>query len=384
MARLIVSIAVVLLSVAPAFASGLTDSGFFGAELQNPAFFKSAVFPDSGTCEEPIQVSEAREALQALSGLDLASYRLNPVAATAVDRKISLLSVNLKKPFSLWLTRSGIYLELLKEILREEGVPEEMAYLPLIESGFNPFARSRARAVGMWQFIAGTAKRYGLKVNRWVDERRDPVKSTRAAARYLKDLYGMFGSWSLAMAAYNAGEGKIQKALDRHGSDDYWDIVQTKHIKRETKDYVPLFIAARLIAENPEDYGFIGLSELEDFSYEEVAIDRPLSLQTIAKLAGTTPEKIKELNPELKGKSTPPVKGYTLRIPAGCREAFLAGLPGAPTSKEKPPQSVYTVKKGDTIWKIAKKTGAPRHEIIALNKVKASRLRIGQQLVLPD
>lgn len=372
--------AIVLFSVfsASAFASGLTDSGIFGIELSGGEFFSDISLSDSAVCEE-IQVPFS----QALHRLDLASYRLNPAATASVDSSINLLSVNLRKPFSIWLTRSDTYMELIKEILKEEGVPEEIAYLPLIESGFNPFARSRAKAVGMWQFIAGTAKRYGLKVNNWVDERRDPVKSTRAAARYLKDLYEMFGSWSLAMAAYNAGENKIQKAINRHGSDDYWDIAQTKYIKRETKEYVPRFIAATLIAENPEDYGVTKSGEAGDFAYEEVILNRSLSIQNIAKIAGTTPERIKALNPELRRKSTPPVKGYVLRIPFGCKDAFMSGLPGAPTSNEKAERH-YVVKKGDTVWKIAKKTGVPHKEILALNNIKPSRLSIGQRLVIPD
>src|SRR4030043_1244194 len=173
----------------------------------------------------------------------VSDYSDNELAAAAVKRNITLFTEKIREKFSLWLSRSGKYIDLMKEILKEKDVPEEIVFLPLIESGFNPYAYSPARAAGYWQFIASTAKRYGLELNWWKDERRDPVKSTMAAANYLNDLYDMFGSWHLAMAAYNAGEGKILKALNRTKTADYWALLNTRHIRRETKDYVPKFIA---------------------------------------------------------------------------------------------------------------------------------------------
>jgi membrane-bound lytic murein transglycosylase D len=320
-----------------------------------------------------------------LASLGLATYHMNPLASEAVERSLSLFSERLREKFSLWLMRSGKYLPMMTKILEEEGIPAEMAYLPLIESGFNPRAYSRSKAAGPWQFIAATAKRYGLKVNKWVDERRDPVKSTRAAARYLRDLYDMFGNWSLAMAAYNAGESKIKKALRKLDDWDYWGLQRTSYIRRETKDYVPRFIAARLIAESPEDYGFFGLQYHREPGYDEVPVNGSVSLDAVARCAETSIDRIKELNPELRRSCTPPVDGYRLKIPAGKGEAFMKNLAGLPKSAKKPAPKVYVVRKGDTVGKISRKTGTSKSEIIALNNLgRKGVIRPGQRLELPD
>ncbi len=314
----------------------------------------------------------------------LIPYASNPVAAKAVDRNISLFAERIKERFSLYLLRSGKYLELMKEILKSENMPEDIAFLPLIESGFNPNAYSVSRAVGPWQFIASTGKRYGLKIDWWRDERKDPVKSTHAAANYLKDLYEMFGSWNLAMAAYNAGEGKILKALNRSKSDDYWDLLSTRHIKNETKEYVPRFIAAKLIATDPENYGFVDQEYYSPFRYEEVAVEKPVDLEVAAECAGTTVEVIRELNPELRRWSTPPnVSPYTLRIPYGKKELFMENLAGVPDD-ERFSLAVYTAKKGDTLKKISGKTGIPVDAILDLNCDKGLKsLKAGEIIYLP-
>lgn len=254
----------------------------------------------------------------------ISDYSSNEVAVKAVEKNITLFTERIKEKFSLWLSRSGRYMEMMKEILKGENIPEEIVFIPLIESGFNPYACSPARAVGYWQFIASTAKKYGLKINWWMDERRDPVKSTVAAANYFKDLYEMFGSWNLAMAAYNAGEGKILKAINKTNTDDYWSLLDTKYIRSETKDYVPKFIAASMIANSPEDFGFQELEYHSPLNYDEVAIQSPLDLQVVADCAETTLEVIKELNPELRRWCTPPdVSEYTLRVPEGKMDVFL-------------------------------------------------------------
>lgn len=305
-----------------------------------------------------------------------------PFAVKAVDRNVSLFSERIKERFSLYLERSGRYLAMMKEILKANNMPEEIAFLPLVESGFNPNAYSVARAVGPWQFIAGTAKRYGLKIDWWMDERKDPVKSTEAAASYLKDLYGMFGSWNLAMAAYNAGEGKILRALQRTKSDDYWSLLKTRHIRNETKEYVPRFIAARMIAVNPGEYGFENLDYHTPFQYDEVVLESPVDLEVAAVCAETSLEAIKELNPELRRWSTPPNMGqYRLRIPSGKKNIFSENLLKTPEA-EWFSLSVHTVKKGETIKSIAAGARIPVSVFLELNG-DLRALKTGEKVYLP-
>lgn len=310
------------------------------------------------------------------------SYDSNPVAEKAVDKSISLFANTIKEKFSLWLSRSGKYLDMMKGILKTKNIPEDIVFLSLIESGFNPAAYSVARAAGPWQFISSTAKRYGLKIDWWRDERRDPIKSTEAAADYLSDLYQMFGSWNLAMAAYNAGEGKILKAMNRSKSDDYWALLNTKYLKRETKEYVPRFIAARLIANNPESYGFENLDYHMPLRFDEVPVTSQVDLEIAARCAETTVETIKELNPELRRWSTPTnVSPYMLRIPPDKKDIFLRNLSLIPEDQRFTINS-YTVKKGDTVSKISKKSGIPVKVILALNE-DAKSLASGRTIYLP-
>ena len=314
----------------------------------------------------------------------VSDYSSNEVAVKAVERNITLFTEKIKERFSLWLSRSGKYMEMMKEILKGENIPEEIVFIPLIESGFSPHACSPASAVGYWQFIASTAKRYGLKINWWMDERRDPVKSTVAAANYFKDLYGMFGSWNLAMAAYNAGEGKILRAINKTNSDDYWLLLDTKYIRNETKDYVPKFIAASLIANSPEEFGFEELEYHPPLNYDEVTVYSPVDIDVIADCAETRMEVIKELNPELRRWCTPPdISEYTLRIPEGRKDVFQRNLSLIP-EKERFTIDTYTVRKGDTFKRISKKTGIPVQVILDLNSLeKIIPLKDGMEIYLP-
>ena len=314
----------------------------------------------------------------------IAPYDNNVTASRAVDRSISLFTKTIRERFTLYLSRSGKYLNVMKDILRRKDVPEDIVFLSLIESGFNPNAYSIAHAAGPWQFISSTAKRYGLEINWWKDERRDPVKSTEAAAEYLKDLYGMFGSWNLAMAAYNAGEGKIMKAMKRSNADDYWDLLGTKHIRTETQEYVPRFIAASLIATNPKDFGFEEIDYHKPLIYDEIELRSPVDLTVAAECAGTTLEEIKRLNPELRRWCTPPdADRYVLKIPEGTREIFMENLSSIP-EEEQFTLDRYIVKKGDTFKAISGKTGIPVDAILALNAMeKIMPLRQGRTIYLP-
>ena len=314
----------------------------------------------------------------------VSDYSYNEMAVKEITKNITLFTEKYKERFATYLKRSGKYTELMRDILKESDIPEQIVFLPLIESGFNPYAYSRARAVGYWQFISSTALKYGLKINWWRDERRDPVKSTEAAARYLRDLYDRFDSWVLAMAAYNAGEGKISRALKKTKADDYWTLLKTKYIKKETKNYVPKFIAASLIADSPEDFGFEDIEYHSPLSYDTVTITSPLDLEVVARCAETSVDIIQELNPELRRWCTPPdVPEYTLRIPPDSRDTFLENLMNIP-EKERLTIDFYRVRKGDTFTKIAKKTGFPMQVILDLNNMKkVMLLQIGMKIYIP-
>ncbi len=297
------------------------------------------------------------------------SFSSNATASHAVDRSVSFFSERLKKTFAMWLERSGKYMDIMKDVLKERNVPEELVFLPFVESGFNVNAYSRARAVGPWQFIEGTAKRYGLTVDWWRDERKDPVKSTRAAANYLRDLYKMFGSWNLALAAYNAGEGRISRAMRRTDADDYWDLLHTKQIHPETKEYVPRYIAAAMIASAPEKYGFRDISYHEPLDYDEVVLYGPVDIDVIARCAESDAATIRELNPELRRWSTPPnMHSYTIRIPAESREIFADNLERIP-AKDRFSYDTYKVKKKECLRTIARKLNVPAGTLAALNNM---------------
>ena len=342
--------------------------------------------PDACTHNEPNPFEAGLEDdldPKVLVTLDMDSYKLGSRAMRYVEKNKKVMAERIPERFKRYLGRSSRYLRMMRNILKEEGIPEDIAYLPLIESGFYTHAYSRSRASGPWQFIRSTGKRYGLKIDWWVDERRDPVKSTYAAARYLKDLHERFGSWSLSLAAYNAGEGKIQRALKVTKAKDFWSVMRTMAIKRETFNYVPKFIAAREIALDPEAYGLANIVYQEDLVYDEVIIEFPMSVDIVAKTAETTEKIIKDLNPELRRWSTPPVDKYSLKIPRGSRETFLANLPKIP-AEQRVTVKVHIVRSGDTVSQIAHKYGVHQRSIKTYNRLgHRSLIRPGQRLIIP-
>lgn len=302
----------------------------------------------------------------------------------AVRRSLYFFSRKERQTLRKRLSRASKYIDVVADIIARKGLPVELAYLPLIESGFDPYAYSPKRAAGLWQFIPATAKKYGLKIDWWVDERRDPVKSTLAAARYLKDLYKKFGNWNLALAAYNAGEGKISRAIRRVRKRDYWTIRKTRYITKETRNYVPSYIALATIAIAPERFGFKDIDYHGPFEYDVVEIDTPMDLSVVAKFTGVKVSKIKELNPELRRWCTPPnVSHYTLRIPPGTKERFLANLANA-REDELLYVKFYKVKKGDTVAKIARQLGTSIQAIIDINSLGKNALIIaGKSILVP-
>ena len=293
------------------------------------------------------------------------------------------------------LSRGSKYIPMMKAIFRQKGLPEDLVYLALIESGFKPQAVSHAAAVGPWQFIAPTGKRYGLTINDWVDERRDPVKSTYAAADYLTALHDMFNSWPLAIAAYNSGEGKIIKGMKNHGIDNFWDMTDGGLLANETKLYVPSFLAATFIAKDPQAYGLQIENQPPD-QWDDVVVSGAVSLKDAAKFSGSSVERLQELNPHLKKDSTPPDEvDFVLRVPAGSGAQFAkayasSGLGRAVASKDgrsadgQPRLSSisHKVKQGESLGLIAKRYGVPVEAIRKNNGLKSDDLKVGQVLTI--
>ena len=301
-----------------------------------------------------------------------------------VEHCIVLFQTTIREKFVTWLSRSGKYIPFMRKLLKEQGLPEDLVYMALIESGFDPYAYSRSKAVGPWQFIYRTGKRYGLKVNWWVDERRDPEKSTIAAAKYLKDLYEMFACWYLAAAGYNAGEYKIIRAMKRYRTEDFWTLTKHQYLKRETKNYVPLMIAAAVVAKDPEKYGFTGIEYEEPLRYEKVKVPELTDLSHIAKACEISLEEIKDLNPELRRGVTPPNEPeYEIKIPFTKTGLFTRNFE-AMQPLEKFQFRTHTVKKGETLRGIANLYRVDLDPLLEINYLKkTSSLSKGMDLLIP-
>lgn len=288
-----------------------------------------------------------------------------------------------KTRFRTLLSRSGRYMPMIAKVLRHEGLPEELGYLALLESEFLVNATSRNGAVGLWQFIEPTGRRYGLRIDEWVDERRDPVKSTRAAAAYLKDLHDYFGRWFLATAAYNAGPGTINKALQQSGGKTFFSIKAKAQLSEETRNFVPKFIAIALIAMDPKKYGFDDIQYDGALDYEEIELKEPTHLAVLAQMVGSTVGAIRELNPALLRPMTPPGEtSARVNLPVGKTELFLAKRNDKIDGKVANSARMVTheVKKGETLFSIARHYGLEVRALMEFNSLTNSRLRIGQKL----
>ena len=286
--------------------------------------------------------------------------------------------------FQETLGRSGKYMPMIAKVFNQEGLPEELAYLALLESEFVVNTTSRNGAVGLWQFIATTAKRYGLRIDEWVDERRDPVKSTRAAAAYLKDLHNYYGRWYLATAAYNAGPGNVDKALQQSGAKDFWHIKPKAQLTEETRNFVPKFVAISLIAMNPSQYGLDDVRYAAPLDYEEVELKTPMKLAAVAQSAEADIQDVKSLNPALLRDTTPPGDSdFRIKLPVGKASVLLAKtIEKAPAEKDTEPARVVTheVKRGETLFSIARSYGLEVRALMELNGLTTTRLLIGQRL----
>jgi membrane-bound lytic murein transglycosylase D len=316
-----------------------------------------------------------------------------PVVLNAeVQRFLQRFTRERREVVGLWVSRSARYMGMMREVLKSRGLPEELAFTAMIESGFNPVAVSRAGAVGLWQFMASTARLYGLRVDRWVDERRDPEKSTFAAASYFRDLYRQFGSWALAQAAYNAGDVKVARAIRATGSTDFWVLARSRHLRQETKEFVPQIQAATLIGRDPLQYGF-DPSDTTVIPYENVSVPPTTDLRQLSAAAGVSIDVLRELNPTLVRGMTPPGRSYDLKVPAGTGSSVITALeaPRAPvaraalTTRARRGVDVHVVRPRDTVSSIAKSYGVSVGDVLRWNSLeRQDRIRPGDRLRVSD
>ncbi len=381
----------VCLSVFAAAAESPADTAPFESSVSSFGAYRSCTSLEDGRSGINLPSVFTLGPLACLQDRDSGPYEeQGPVVPVVVNRRVewfvNYFQTEGKWYFAKWLGRTGGYNRLIKGILREEGLPEDLFYVALIESGLSPTARSKSNAVGIWQFIKPTAKRYGLRVDRWIDERRDPEKSTMAAARFLKHLYGRFGSWHLAMAGYNAGEGRVRRAIKRYGSSDYWVLSKYKRgaFMRETRSYVPKYMAAMMIAKDPSRYGFDRLEYADSVSYEKVALPDATDLRVIAKAAGVGAGELRRLNPELLNWFTPPdYPGYEIKLPEGTAAAFRENFAKIP-APERLEFLLHRLKPGDTVYGLALRYGTKVSQILYFNNVKnPRRIRAGRTIIIP-
>ena len=334
------------------------------------------------TFEQPPATPETKQAVS--DDLQETPHDVDIPLNARVLQYVQLFSGRLKGYLEDGLGRGAQYLPMIQEVFRAEGLPLDLAYVPLIESAFKPSAVSKAKAKGIWQFMRGTALENGLQHDWYIDERADPEKATRAAAKYLTTLHNMFGDWHLALASYNGGPGRVQRAMKRSKRTDFWQVsASSRYLPRETRDYVPLILAAIVIARNPAQYG-LAVVEPEIPRAEQITVYSPIDLRKVAEWAGVPAEAIQDLNPELRRWTTPVrVTDYQLNVPEGTATQILAALTTA-EPEELVSFNRYSVKKGETISTIAKKLKVSRADLAEANYLSTkARLDAGQQLIIP-
>jgi membrane-bound lytic murein transglycosylase D len=354
--------------------------------------------------EAVVDPEDVADIEQAKSALDL-PIETNPL----IQQFINYYQGRGRSTMEAGLRRSGQFMQMARRIFREEGVPEDVTWLGQVESAWRPRVMSWASASGLWQFIPGTGRTYGLRQTAWVDERNSFEKATRASAKYLKDLYNHFGDWQLAMAAYNTGQGNIDRAIARAGSRSYWQIFP--YIAQETRNYVPAILATMLIAKNPEKYGFKGVRPDPPLAYDVVEVPTATSLQLIAQTTGTSVDFIRMLNPELRRDVTPRGEAFRVRIPGGKADQFVAALKGIPVERRDvapgsnnveltslrravtptasstpatPGLMKIKARQGDTPAKLAERYNVSAEEVAKLNQVGVNtELTAGQEVRMP-
>jgi len=322
-----------------------------------------------------------------IGSTDIQNFDIPIVFNDAVRYYIRYFTNEKRKVFANWLRRSRRYVPVITEILRKNNMPEDLVYLAMIESGFNPKAYSPAKACGPWQFIYETGGRYGLKVNYWIDERRDPEKSTVAAAKYLRDLFNQFGHWYLAAAGYNAGEKRVERAIEKHNTNDFWELYKYNTLPQETKNYIPQLIAAAVIAKEPEKYGFGNIVLEEPVRFTEISVPPGTPLTVIARASSMDLAAIKSYNPELVRGITPPGnRDYEIKLPYPINTLQFSERLESILDSEPKVRSVisYKVKKRDTLSRIARKYGVSNEDILLVNNCEEElRVKPGMVIAVP-
>lgn len=327
--------------------------------------------------EAPFAGPEADPALLSQPAVEDIQLQMN----ADVVRWVQFFTGAGRSTFERWMKRSGRYMDLFRNVLQREGLPPDLVHLVFVESGFNLEARSYASAVGPWQFLRGTAQMFGLNVNQWHDERKDPEKSTVAAARYLRHLHGIFNDWPLALSAYNAGEGTILRAIKSQGTTNYWDL----RLPRQTEEYVPKFMAALAISRDPVKYGFNDIEFESPLEFDEIALTSAVDLRQIAKLADCDVTELKRLNPAVVGTTARPVNGVvTLRVPEGKSEYIQQQLAGGTPLPAVNLTVRHRVRRNETLNGIAAEYSVSANELARINKISRKRpLRRGMMLTVP-
>jgi membrane-bound lytic murein transglycosylase D len=340
---------------------------------------------------EPAPIDEANEvtfpvdaSIKAKAEAEIQSTRSDlPLMMTdPVAGYINYFSTRGRGTLERALARSGRYQEMVRGILREEGVPQDLIYLAQAESGFHSLAVSRAGARGMWQFMASRARGYGLERSWWIDDRQDPEKATRAAARHLRDLYKEFGDWYLAMAAYNSGPGTVQSAVKRTGYADFWELYRRNVLPKETRNYVPIILAVTIMAKNPEQYGLEKIDRDKPVPYDAVKIAYPIDLRLVAECVDASAAELQELNPSLLRLTTPKDREFELHIPAGTKEKFTAAVAAIPTDK-RVWWRYHKVQGSDTLASIARTYHTTAKAIAEANNLDDDLVAPDTRLIIP-
>uniref|UniRef100_UPI004057AC5E LysM peptidoglycan-binding domain-containing protein n=1 Tax=Candidatus Electronema sp. TaxID=2698783 RepID=UPI004057AC5E len=348
----------------------------------------------SGPLPQPAENADLPASVKTTAAKKRAACDFPVLVNRQVQFYLDLYQGKQRKNFSRWMERSSQYMPFITAELEKAGLPAELAYLAMIESGFDPVAYSPSHASGLWQFIPSTGRNFGLRVDSWADERRDPEKSTKAAAAYLKVLYKQFGDWHLAIAAYNAGEGAVARGLKRYGAKNFWELAGHDYLRLETKRYVPQMIAAVLITRNPAQYGFRQINYKNSFQHELVKVPAGTSLKTVAASGSMSVEPLRKLNQALLKDQIPADAkgGWLLKVPAGRSALVAANLPKAQAvavAAARPAESSasdylsHKVAKNETLSQISKQYDVSLTALLKVNSLRSAELKAGQSLRIP-